>query len=232
MGLFDVYEQRLKDLESNIKTDLELLKQYESKLRLSDDPRAMLRYGDEIKRQQKSVESYKQEYVELEQKLINKQPTQVRDVGIQLQEINGKINVLLTGLIAIYQKQLQVLERYNDSEKAIITSITRQLNDTQLILTEKLLQALDDNMVSEPEMQQMLAVLDERLSSLPLSLPANQAAVAEKIIKDPELDARHKLKVTLPIIPMLVEYEGELELGSGFNIQSAWQQLVTKLRRK
>jgi hypothetical protein len=232
MELSDFYEKRLKDLESNINRDQKLLKQYDDVLAYASDPRDMLKFEQEIERQRKSIERYQQEYAELKQKLINKQPTQVRDVGIQLQEINGKINVLLTGQIAIYKKQHQILERYKDSEKAIVTSITRQLNDAQLILTEKLLQALDNNMVSEPEMQQMLAVLDERLSSLPLSLPPSQAAVAEKIIKDPELDARHKLKVTLPIIPMLVEYEGELELGSGLNIQSAWQQLVTKLRRK
>jgi hypothetical protein len=76
-------------------------------------------------------------------------------------------------------------------------------------------------------MQQMLAVLEERIPSLPLS----QAAVGE-IIKAPELDARHKLKVTLPIVPFLVDYEGELELGSGFNIKSGWEQLVAKLRRR
>ena len=49
-------------------------------------------------------------------------------------------------------------------------------------------------------------------------------------IKDPELDVKQKLKVTLPIVPMLVEYEGEFELGSGFNIRSAWERLIAKLR--
>lgn len=227
MELLDFYEKRLKDLESNIARDDELLQQYRDVLRDTSDPRDMGRYEREIERQQKSITRYEQEYAELKQKLIEKQPTQVQDVGQQLQQMDEKINVLLTGQIAIYKKQLQILERYNTSEKAIISSITKELNQTQLVLTENLLQALDNNMVSEPEMQQMLAVLEERLPYLPPS----QAAIAE-IIKDPEMDARHKLKVTLPIIPMLVEYEGELELGSGFNIKSAWQQLVTKLGRR
>lgn len=124
----------------------------------------------------------------------------------------------LTQVLRVESQLQQMDEKIN---------VLLQFNQTQLVLTENLLQALDNNMVSELEMQQMLAVLEERLPSLPPS----QAVIAE-IIKNPELDARHKLKITLPIIPMLVEYEGELELGSGFNIKSAWQQLIAKLQRK
>jgi hypothetical protein len=76
-------------------------------------------------------------------------------------------------------------------------------------------------------MLQMLAVLEERIPSLP---PSSQAEVAE-IIKSPELDAKHKITVTLPIVTFLINYEGELELGTGFNIKSAWEQVITKLRR-
>lgn len=226
------YEKRLQDLEKNITEDQKLLKQYEDVLRYESDPRAIGRYKREIERQRESVSSYQLEFDELKQKLMGNQSAQVLHVESQLQQMDEKINVLLEGQIAIYVNQAQMrqalLKRYNASEKAIISSITKELNQTQLVLTENLLQALDNNMVSEPEMQQMLAVLDERLPSL----PSTQAAIAEKIIKDPELDAKHKLKITLPIIPMLVEYEGELELGSGFNIKSAWQQLVTKLQRR
>ena len=133
----------------------------------------------------------------------------MQEVGIQLRQMDAKLNVLLSGQVAIYEDLLN------------------QLDATQLALTQKLQDALDTNQVSEPQIQQMLAVLEERIPSLPPS----QAAIAE-VIKDPELDAKHKLKVTLPIVPMLVEYEGELELGSGFNIKSAWEQLVAKLRRR
>jgi hypothetical protein len=77
-------------------------------------------------------------------------------------------------------------------------------------------------------MQQMLAVLEEGIPALP---PSSQAAVTE-IIKSPALDAKHKITVTLPIVPLLINYEGELELGTGFNIKSAWEQAINKLRRK
>ena len=103
-----------------------------------------------------------------------------------------------------------------------------QLNQTQLAFTENMLNAVAANQVSESEMLQMLAVLQSRIPSLPAS---SQAEFAE-IIKSPELDARHKITVTLPIVPFLINYEGELELGTGFNIKSAWEFVIKKLGRK
>ena len=106
--------------------------------------------------------------------------------------------------------------------------IIEQLNQTQLAFTENMLNAVAANQVSESEMLQMLAVLESRIPSLPSS---SQAEIAE-IIKSPELDTRHKITVTLPIVPFLINYEGELELGTGFNIKSAWEFIIKKLGRK
>ncbi len=203
----ECYQKRLEDLEDNIKQDLELLKDYDDELRYTTDPRLKARYRREITRQENSVSRYKQEYNRLQQELTGKPSPQMQEVGIQLRQMDAKLNILLSGQVAIYEDLL------------------KQLDQNQLVLTQKLQDALDANQVSEPQMQQMLAVLEERIPSLPPS----QAAIAE-VIKDPELDVKQKLKVTLPIVPMLVEYEGEFELGSGFNIKTAWEQLVAKLR--
>ncbi len=225
------FHQRLKDLEDHIAEDQKLLKEFEEVLRYETNPRVMGGYRRDIERQRESLAKYKQEYAELKQELAGIPDAQMQNVEGQLQQMDAKLNVLLSGQIAIYENQNQIrqalLNRYDAIERTIISAITQEFNETQLVLTQNLIDALEANLISEREMQQMLAVLEERIPSLPPS----QAAVVE-IIKDPELDAKHKLKVTLPIIPMLVEYEGELELGSGFNIKSAWEQLVAKLRRK
>ncbi|NEP40525.1 MAG: hypothetical protein F6K35_15290, partial [Okeania sp. SIO2H7] len=97
---------------------------------------------------------------------------------------------------------------------------------TQLVLTQTLLEVVEANQVSQPEMEKMLAAIEERIPSLP---PGQATAI--EVLKNPELDARHKLKVTLPLVPLLVNYEGELELGAGANIKSAWEKLVNKLRK-
>ncbi|NJR61830.1 MAG: hypothetical protein HC769_25185 [Cyanobacteria bacterium CRU_2_1] len=231
----DFDQKRLQDLADNIAKEQELLNDYEEALRLEDDPRRLKRYYKEIERQRESVHRYQQEFSALQQRQTSRPPgqtskpsAQMQEVGKQLQQMDAKLNILLSGQIAIYEDLNQMrhalLIRYDAAEQSIISAITQQLDQNQLLLTQNLLNALEANQVSEPEMQRMLAVLEERIPSLPPS----QAA----IIKDPELDAKHKLKVTLPIIPLLVEYEGELELGSGFNIKSAWEKLITKLRRQ
>lgn len=225
------FYQRLKDLEDHIASDQKLLNEFEEALRYETNPRVMGGYRREIERQRESLAKYKQEYTELQQELAGTPNTQMQNVEGQLQQMDAKLNVLINGQVVIYENQNQIrqalLNRYDTIERAIISAITQQLNEAQLVLTQNLIDALEANLISEEEMQQMLAVLEERIPAL----PPTQAAVVE-IIKDPELDAKHKLKVTLPIIPMLVEYEGELELGSGFNIKLAWEQLVAKLRRR
>lgn len=225
------FHQRLQDLEEHVAKEQELLKKYEEVLDDEDDPRRIRKYQREIERQNKSVTRYRQEYNELQQELTGQPSERMQDVGNKLQQMDAKLNVLLSGQIAIYkdlhQMRQDLLLRYDTTEQATIEAVAQQLDRNQLMLTQNLLDALEANQVSEQQMQQMLAVLEERVPALPPS----QAAVAE-IIKSPELDAKHKLKVTLPLVPFLVDYEGELELGSGFNIKSAWEQLLTKLRRK
>ncbi|MDY6802412.1 MAG: hypothetical protein SXA11_01195 [Cyanobacteriota bacterium] len=224
------FNQRLKDLEDNITQDLELLKEYEDALRYAENPRIIRGYHKEVERQEKSIKNYKLQYAELKkQELAEESSKQIQDVGNKLQVLDEKVNILLSGQVAIYQDINQMrqalLERYDEGEQAIINAIAQQLDESQLALTQRLLEAVEANQISQPEMQQMLAVLEKRIPSLPPS----QATTVE-IIKNPELDAKHKLKVTLPLVPLLVNYEGELVLGAGLNVKSAWEKLVNKLR--
>jgi len=226
--LSQIFHQRLTDLLDNITQDQKLLKEYEETLTVEDDPRKLKKYKKEIKRQQESINNYRQEYTELEQQLIGTSAPQMQVVENklhlvenQLQQIDAKLNIVLVN-------QDSLLNRYQFSEQAILRVIIEQLNQTQLAFTENMLNAVAANQVSESEMLQMLAVLETRIPSLPTS---SQAEIAE-IIKSPELDARHKITVTLPIVPFLINYEGELELGTGFNIKSAWELVMQKLGRK
>ncbi len=226
-----IFNQRLQDLDDNIKQDLSLLKEFEDELRYETNPRVKSGYNRDIQQLKESANRYQQEYDGLKQQLMDEPSAKMQNVDSHLHQMNAKLNFLLTGQNAISENLNQMrktlLNRYDGAEKAIIAAVAEHLDQTQLAVTQILLDALEANQISEPEMQQMLAMLEERLPSLPPS----QSAVAE-IIKDPQLDAKHKLKVTLPIVPFLVDYEGELELGSGFNIKSTWQRLLSMLRKK
>jgi hypothetical protein len=228
----NIYQKRLHDLADHIEKDMELLNNFEDELRSTTDPRTMARYRQDIERQKESVNKYEQEFNLLQQQLKGSlsSQTQIQQVGNLLQSMDGKLNVLLMDQVAISknlnQMRQELLSRYEDTEKKMIAGITEQLSQPQLALTQKLLEALEANQLLEPDMQQMLAALEQRISAL----PSSQTALAE-IIKASELDIKHKLKISLPIIPLLVNYEGELGMESGFNLKSVWEDLIAKLRR-
>ena len=226
--LSQIFQQRLTDLLDHITQDQKLLKEFEEALTVEDNPRTLKKYKKEIKRQQESIDNYKQEYTELQQQLIGISTPQIQVVGNQLQIIENQLQQIDAKLNIVLINQDSLLLRYQVSEQAILRVFIEQLNQTQLAFTENMLNAVAANQVSESEMLQMLAVLQSRIPSLPSS---SQAEIAE-IIKSPELDARHKITVTLPIVPFLINYEGELELGTGFNIKSAWEFIIKKLGRK
>ena len=226
--LSQIFQQRLTDLLDHITQDQKLLKEFEEALTVEENPRTLKKYKKEIKRQRESIDNYKQEYTELEQQLTGIPTPQIQVVGNQLQIIENQLQQIDAKLNIVLINQDSLLLRYQVSEQAILRVFIEQLNQTQLAFTENMLNAVAANQVSESEMLQMLAVLQSRIPSLPSS---SQAEIAE-IIKSPELDARHKITVTLPIVPFLINYEGELELGTGFNIKSAWEFVIKKLGSK
>ncbi|NEP53051.1 MAG: hypothetical protein F6K65_31330 [Moorea sp. SIO3C2] len=162
---------------------------------------------------------------------MQKVESQLQQMHAKLQQVDDKANILLSVQVAIYEHlkktRQALLKRYDSTEQVVIGAIAEQLDQKQLVLTQKLLDAVEANQVPDQQMQQMLALLEQRIPALPTS----QVETVGEIIKDPGMDFKHRLKVALPIVPMLVEYEGEIELGSGFNIKSAWKQLVAKLQR-
>jgi hypothetical protein len=195
--LSQIFQQRLTDLLDNITQDQKLLKEFEEALTVEDNPRTLKKYKKDIKRQKESIDNYKQEYTELEQQLTGISTPQIQVVGNQLQIVENQLQQLDAKLNIVLIKQDSLLSRYQASEQAILGVIIEQLNQTQLAFTNNMLNAVAANQVSESEMLEMLAVLESRIPSLPAS---RQAEIAE-IIKSPELDTRHKITFTLPIVP-------------------------------
>ncbi|MBE9034769.1 hypothetical protein [aff. Roholtiella sp. LEGE 12411] len=226
------FKQRFQDLANNIEQDFKLLKEFEDALRYETNPRVKAAYRHDIKQLRESAILYQQEYDELQEIITTDESvTNIQSLEIQLHQIDTKLDILLNGQDDVsenlYQMRQTLLNHYDDAEIAMIASIAEQLSQTQLTITQTFVDALEGNQLSEVQIQEMLAVLEKQIPSLPPS----QAVVAE-IIKATELDAKHKLKITLPIVPFIIDYEGELEIGSGFNVKLAWEHLVSKLRNK
>ncbi|MEG4323125.1 MULTISPECIES: hypothetical protein [unclassified Microcoleus] len=228
--------RRLKDLDDNIKRDLALLKDYEDELHYEDDPRRKSKYNRAIEQLRESANRYQQEYEQLHQHITGEPTVQMQSVAIELQQMNNRLERLSAGQEAIFENinnlRQRLLSRYSASEKNIIFAITERLDQSQVITISAVLDAIEANKISEAEMQNILPSIQQSLMILQqrgVTLPVSQQAIAE-IINAPQMDFKHRLKVALPIIPFILDYEGEWELGTGINLKEAWQKLVAPVK--
>ncbi|MHC0064706.1 hypothetical protein ACWATR_17700 [Nostoc sp. UIC 10890] len=230
------FDLRLQHLEDNIKQDQDLLKDYEDSLRYEDDPRRKAKYTREIDKLRESANRYQKEYDELRMQITGESNVQMQNVAIELQQMNTRLDRLYAGQKVIFENinhlRKGLLARYNAGEQNIIVAITEQLNQAQMVMISTVLDAIETDQVTEQEMQLILQGIQQNITKLQqngTALPPSQAALAE-VINAPELDFKHRLKVGIPLIPFILDYEGELELGTGINLKGAWQALVLRFR--
>jgi hypothetical protein len=95
------------------------------------------------------------------------------------------------------------------------------------------------NPVPEKELQDTLNAVQMILSEIRQSKAGQYSpqlvSEVEKvsgIINDPKLDSNHKLKYSIPIIPLILSYEGDVELKGGLDLKKAWQGLKSWLQGK
>jgi hypothetical protein len=228
---------RLRDLSDNISKDYALLKEYEDDLRLEDDPRRRARHQREINRLRASASAYESEYKELELQLSGRSVERSQSEQTELHQIHFKLDALLAGQsdinLSLYDLRQAILTRYDAGERHIINSITERFDQSQAETVQAILDAVEDNQLNEAEMAEALSAIQQSLvevSQHKTLLP--QSAELEAAISAPHFDVKHKLKVSIPIVPLVLAYEGEVELGSRMNLEKVWNRIVKKFRRQ
>jgi hypothetical protein len=237
----DLDALRFQHLANNLRQDLALLKEYEDALRYEDDPRRQTRYRREIEKLRKSAARYQREYEALQAQEVGEPSEAMRDVISQLQQMDAKLDGLTAGQTAIRDDlsglRQTILTHFETSEQSIIKATLDRLERAQLETVQTILHAIDAKTLSEHELRNTLTVFRDTLKEI----RRREAILADRDLTDklgsvseaieaPRLDAKNKLKVTVPIIPLLLSYEGEIELGCGMNLEAAWQRLITKVR--
>ncbi len=98
---------------------------------------------------------------------------------------------------------------------------------------------LESHPVPEKELQDTLNAIQQTLSEIRQSKAGqvsphlmNEAEKVSGIVDDPKLDSYHKLKYSIPIIPLILSYEGGIELKSRLNLKNAWNSLKARLSGK
>lgn len=228
---------RLHDLSDNISKDYSLLKEYEDDLRLEDDPRRRARHQREIDRLKASASAYEREYKELELQLADRPVEASQNERSAMQQIHVKLDALLTGQsdinLGLYNLRQAILSRYDAGEQLIINSIIERLDQVQAESVQTMLDAVEQNQLNEAEMAEAISAVQQTLAEIKQRGAAlHEHVELEETISAPHLDIKHKLKFSIPIVPLLLEYEGEVEMGRGLNLESVWNRLVDKFRRK
>jgi hypothetical protein len=109
----------------------------------------------------------------------------------------------------------------------LVQPFIQRVGDSDLIQVRASLETIDTKELDEEEVQIILTETKHLLTELKshnLSLPVSSKDIDE-IINYPTLDTKHSLKLTIPIIPFILTYEGELGTGAGIKLKETWQKL-------
>ena len=128
----------------------------------------------------------------------------------------------------------QLVAHIDATSYRTVNTIIEQLGTRRVQELDKVIEALEEQRLSHQEMMNLLgkvraAVLEAQQCKL-LPGPEQDAARVVEMIDAPSLDVTHKLKLSLPIIPFLLDYEAEIGLSSGMDLEKAWNRLTDQLR--
>lgn len=235
--------QREADLEDSIAQAQRLLKEYDDVLLVEDNPKRRMKYQREVKQLKATVANYRQQYETLLHELAQITPTPVlQDIGTQLEEMDDKLDVLLEGQTALAMGLMRVradiLGGIDASARSAVQVIVGALQQKQLETVRTVLDGIDRGRATDDEVLATLDAIRQALQEMqqkgvapPVPGVAESAEQLAEVVGAPGLDVKHKLKAVIPIIPILLQYEGEISLGSGMNLEAAWNKLVDKLKR-
>ena len=157
------------------------------------------------------------------------------DTTALLNKLASQMDALSSGQAQISDQlrgfREDVVKRYSAGEQAIIGSISGELNLDQARTARFILDALEEDVPTEVEARETLYAIQKRVNVIEQrgnTLPQHHAL--DSSISDLNMDVRHKLKLTIPIIPFILDYEGEIEVGSGTNLGSYLTRVMNKIR--
>ena len=124
----------------------------------------------------------------------------------------------------------RVLDRFDLAEQRILAPILARLDEQQVAQITAILDALEARVFPADELGRHLAVIQMALAEINVRAAqirdrqlVESARQVVELASAPGLEVKHKLKIAIPILPLLVAYEGELELGSRLNLGEAWR---------
>lgn len=133
-------------------------------------------------------------------------------------EIEGSLDEFKSSLMELLAVSLRAQE--NDLVQAIVANVER--NESTVLEFEQLAAGID-------ELLAMAKVMDD--ARIPVQVRPEVKKAAE-IIEDGKLELKQRLRLTIPIIPLLLTYMGEVEIKAGLSLTSLWESVCDKFAGK
>lgn len=153
--------------------------------------------------------------------LSTEQAAELQAILRQMQSQMGQ------GFAAVQARQMALSARFDETARSLHTVIVARLDAQEARLTDEIVAVLESGAVAADELDRHLAVIERAVGQARSTDPVIQQAVvqAQELLSAPNLDTLHRLKVTLPLLPFFLSYEGEMELGQGLNLEMLWEKM-------
>ncbi|RME56766.1 MAG: hypothetical protein D6790_14250, partial [Caldilineae bacterium] len=126
---------------------------------------------------------------------------------------------MMEGFGAIKEGQKDLADQLQLQQRMLLARLDAQ----ERRLTEEILAVLESGAVAADELDRHLSAIEGAV--VQLQAAHTELAPAAEVLTAPGLDVMHKLKVAIPIIPVLLTYEGEIFLEQGMNLEALWEKL-------
>ncbi|MBX3001243.1 MAG: hypothetical protein KF893_22170 [Caldilineaceae bacterium] len=152
------------------------------------------------------------------------------DEILSSQELRATLSRIEKGIDRLDQEMRQRFTFLEEGQWRTVRILLNRLDAQEASTLDAILEAIETNAVAADELDRQLVTLQSLLLSVQeaqIADPVLFAATAQinEMVSAPGLDFKHKLKVGIPLIPLLLHYEGEMELSGGFNLEEIWRSL-------
>ena len=138
-------------------------------------------------------------------------------------------------ILNILSPRVNISRQFIESEIERLALILENLDQFQVKETLSALKALDADKITAANMQQMVETAGQQIPNLNKSKffqerkqLYTEAKKVSKILTDPQIETRHKIKLTLPFIPFILTYSGEIEFEGGVRLQALWKRIISR----
>ena len=126
----------------------------------------------------------------------------------------------------------EILVRFDLHEQRIIGPILQRLDEHHAEQVARIIEVFDATAIAADELDRHLGAIDAALNALVSQSEATAdmalrdcATEVNAVFKGSDFDTVHKLKVSIPIIPLLLSYDVEMSMGTRIGLEETWQAL-------